>query len=375
MAKQGISERWYGDAEHDPIHEAAAEWFARLQDAELALEDTLAWQHWMAADARHAEAFRRIEDVWRQFGPIEDRDPDVSAGTDLSSYDGSIPISDWLARAQASGRESTRSSSTRVFRFAIAASVAVAAIGAVLVLAMNTGLLLSSITAEVVRTSVGENRVMKLPDGSQLTLGGDTRVKFDFGPTTRRITLDRGEAYFAVAKDASRPFTVRAGEATVTAVGTGFNVRRSMDRVVVAVVEGRVTVEPTESLLPIAWLRESSSKREPMHLDAGQQAAVEKSGIKPATLLTDPAAATAWQTGHLAFEREPLRYVVENVNRYAAKRIVIEDASIGELMITGTVANNNVGGWIRSLESAFALEAVEEPDRIVLTHVPVVVSR
>lgn len=39
---------------------------------------------------------------------------------------------------------------------------------------------------------------------------------------------------------------------------------------------------------------------------------------------------------------------------------------IGELMITGTVVNNNVDGWIKSLESAFALEAVEEPDRIVL---------
>ena len=61
-----------------------------------------------------------------------------------------------------------------------------------------------------------------------------------------------------------------------------------------------------------------------------------------------------------------LRYVLENVNRYSRTPIVLADPSIGELLITGSVLNDNVAGWVKSLELAFGLEAVTENERIVL---------
>jgi hypothetical protein len=45
---------------------------------------------------------------------------------------------------------------------------------------------------------------------------------------------------------------------------------------------------------------------------------------------------------------------------------VLEGASLGALVITGTVEPQNIAGWVGSLERAFDLEAVEEDDRIVL---------
>src|SRR5438105_3232475 len=57
---------WYGIAEHDPVHAVAAEWFARLQERNVSLEETLEWRRWIAADARHLEAFARIEEVWQE---------------------------------------------------------------------------------------------------------------------------------------------------------------------------------------------------------------------------------------------------------------------------------------------------------------------
>ena len=76
--------------------------------------------------------------------------------------------------------------------------------------------------------------------------------------------------------------------------------------------------------------------------------------------------ATDWQIGHLAFRLQPLRYVLEDVNRYAHKHIVLENESMGSLVITGTVERENISGWVKSLEHAFDLEATEEADQIVL---------
>jgi transmembrane sensor len=73
-----------------------------------------------------------------------------------------------------------------------------------------------------------------------------------------------------------------------------------------------------------------------------------------------------WQTGRLAFRLQPLRYVLEDVNRYAAKPIVLDRVDEGALVITGTVERENIAGWVRSLERAFNLEATEETDQIVL---------
>jgi len=58
--------------------------------------------------------------------------------------------------------------------------------------------------------------------------------------------------------------------------------------------------------------------------------------------------------------------VLEDVNRYAHKHIVLENESMGALIITGTVERENISGWVKSLEYAFDLEATEEADQIVL---------
>ena len=89
-------------------------------------------------------------------------------------------------------------------------------------------------------------------------------------------------------------------------------------------------------------------------------------GIEEPTPVEDPAAATSWRTGRLAFPLQPLRYVLEEVNRYAPKPIVLEEPDLGAIVMTGTVERHNIAGWINSLERVFAVEADEEPDRIVI---------
>lgn len=321
--------------EQDPVQVAAAEWFVQLQAKDVSEETSLECLRWLSADPRHAEAFARMAAVWDE--PWE-------------------------------SLQTPRKKSTRRVPLLLAASVAALAAGVVAWFSYSGGV------EENIRTAVGENRTLALSDGSQVTLGGGTILNTSFTDRTRRMTLLRGEAFFTVAKDKARPFVVEAGDATITAVGTEFNVRRAPDRTVIAVVEGRVRVSTVSLPSPMTWVRAASPQHAPLRLDAGQQAIVDQDGVQSTSRLADPSTATAWQSGQFAFREEPLRNVLEDVNRYSVKPIVIDDASgnadIGDILISGTVLSDSVPGWIASLEGAFDLQAREEAQRIVLSRRP-----
>jgi transmembrane sensor len=336
------------DIERDPTYLAAANWFVRLQSTEVSLEETLEWQTWLHESPANAQAFARIEEV-SQF--VRDVPAPLSVPrADLSrdQYDGSVPLRDWSR---------PRTFTWRWAALGAAASFAVVALSFFALWKPPSGMITFA-------TVIGENRTVTLNDGSVIALGGDTQIEVSLTEHLRAIELTKGEALFKVAKDAARPFKVRAGEATIIAVGTEFNVLRDSDRAIVSVTEGRVVVKPIAGLFPVALLKEFKPKLRSVRLDAGQQTTAGSAGIEEPTKMEDPA--TGWQVGHLAFRLQPLRYVLEEVNRYAQKPIVLDNEGMGTLVITGTVERENIAGWVKSLEHAFDLEATEESDQIVL---------
>ena len=364
MNGQGMDQRRGKGADRDPVHMAAADWFARLREPDLSLEETMAWQSWMSADARHAEAFARIEAVSSVLHDMP-RPPLPPPSDDSDDhYDASVPLSLWRKTAS-SPRTLSRKRKT-MWTGAIAASLVVASAALGWAALNKDSLGWPSSKANVLETAVGENRTVTLGDGSRVTLGGATMLRVLLSEHLRQIEISRGEAFFSVAKDASKPFKVNAGDARVVALGTEFNVRRGGDRIVVSVVEGRVVVEPVSRFVPMALLRGFNPRLVPVKVSAGEQTVAGDAGVADAVPLADVTATTGWQMGRLAFRGQPLRYVLEDVNRYAPKPIVIEDERIGARLFTGTLMGNNVRGGIGSLERAFNLEAVEMPDRIVL---------
>ncbi|HEX3395238.1 MAG TPA: FecR domain-containing protein [Steroidobacteraceae bacterium] len=336
------------DIEHDPVHLAAADWFVRLQSTEVSLEETLAWQAWLGENSANAEAFARIEEISQALRDLPAPAPVPAARLARDRYDASIPIGDWKPR---------RARRWTWPALSVAASFA-------LFFALVFAFWKTPAETTGFETEIGENRSVTLSDGSIVALGGDTRIEVALSEDVRAIELTRGEALFKVAKDAARPFKVRAGDATIIAVGTEFNVERDSDRAVVSVTEGRVVVKPVIGLLPASLLQGFKPKLRSVRLSAGQQTTADRAGIEEPTKMQDPA--TGWQIGHLAFRLQPLRYVLEDVNRYAHKPIVLETESMGALVITGTVERENIGGWVKSLEHAFDLQATEEADQIVL---------
>jgi transmembrane sensor len=129
-------------------------------------------------------------------------------------------------------------------------------------------------------TAKAEITVVKLEDGSAATLGPESAIKLAFDDRARRIQLLSGMAYFEVARDEARPFSVTSDQLTATALGTAFDVAADAGYTSVSVQHGSVEVRmphvQSERLEPGQWLSLEGSAQliERGSRDAGQIAAV-----------------------------------------------------------------------------------------------------
>jgi transmembrane sensor len=71
----------------------------------------------------------------------------------------------------------------------------------------------------------------------------------------------------------------------------------------------------------------------------------------------NPVAEFAWRQGDLAYVREPLGSVVDDLNRYWRARIVIEDPQVADLQFTGTVFVASLTDWLAGIEQAYPVTA------------------
>ncbi len=186
-------------------------------------------------------------------------------------------------------------------------------------------------------TAAAARASITLRDGTRLTLGPATRVRVpaDFGRTTRTVELE-GEAYFAVVHDEHHPFVVHARNATVTDIGTGFDIRAyAGDAVRVAVAEGRVSLARKGG-------RDARGEAEtPKSLARGDLASVTDTAIV-VTHGADIAALTAWTQGRLVFEDTPLPDVARQLDRAFNVEITIADSALAGREVSGVFDNETV---------------------------------
>ena len=217
-------------------------------------------------------------------------------------------------------------------------------------------------------TQRGERRVVTLADGSQIQLDSSTDLRVRYSARARELTLLRGQARFDVAHDVERPFSVTAAGEKVVATGTAFNVDLHKSQLVVTLIEGHVVVlsRRTSALLPIQPFRltpaapkvpnQGSQPGLGVELDAGEQLVVSAGGtssIAPANIERS----TAWQSGRLIFNDEPLSSVVEQVNRYARQPLVLADAATAGLRISGVFSTSDIDGFVDTLTHYLPVDA------------------
>jgi transmembrane sensor len=299
----------------------ASDWVQRLNESSAAeLADQ--WMQWCGADPKNLPAFEQMQRLWDAFPEAQAKTAHPSPG---------------LNRPRLHSR-----------LMALAA-------GIVLIVGVAAWFALRYSDDQVLETSVGEQRRIALADGSRLDLAPDSLVSTHFTLARRDVRLMRGQAFFAVAHSAVRPFVVHANTLTVTAVGTEFDVRISPSSTAVIVGQGRVTVVSNVD----GAGSDSPSNAEIVRATVGQRVAFSNVAQRLNVATVDPKAAGAWRDGTLQFVGEPLEDVVSAINRYTAPQIVVAPA-FHQTRFTGTVSPSRVRDWLEAMEQIYAVEVVDQ---------------
>lgn len=239
-------------------------------------------------------------------------------------------------------------------------SLALAAVAASLVLAVTLNLQILP-TAVEYATSTGEQRSVKLPDGSLVHLNTRSRLALRFSDSQRDVLLLDGEALFIVQHDASRPFRVITDTAVAQAVGTQFNVYKHPGFTTVSVVEGRVQVTAEGKSTAVQHSGTHSSA-----LSAGEEASVSRDGVIERQVAADPNAAVAWRTRRLAFQDAPLATIVQELNRYNTLQLRLEGTELQQRKFTGVLDADKPESLLRLLSKEGDLRFVQRDNEMTI---------
>lgn len=302
----------------EALFDAAARRTLRLRDG----ADMAGHAAWLAVDPERAQAMAEADHVLSLIGAA-------------TAPQASQPFQPRRGRAPAPSVRSSR----RPWRIPAAAA-------ACLVLALGAGVAVKTFAPadpNHLVAEVGQVRRQVLADGSAVTLNTGSVLDVRYGPEGRRVRLAKGEAFFDVVHDPSRPFVVESRAGSARVLGTAFDVRLEGDAARVSVLRGAVRVEP-------------ASGRGVAVLRAGQGALLDGAAPKAAAL-EDPAAVDAWRQGRLVVYHRPLAEVVDEIGRYRRGKVFVRGQALAARPVSGVFDVGRPDAAIDALAASLNLRA------------------
>lgn len=322
------------------VYDVAADWWQRVREGTP--EDLIALNTWLEEDDRHKAAFEHVRASWESLAEFHVA-PEILRMR-----------SQYLSRAERKWRNRlTANTPTRRGVIALAA----AAVGAAIV--VPTAWFFGHRDIRSISTGLGEQRVLVLSDGSRVTMDANSRLDVNFDRDLRRLTLAKGRVHFDVAKDAARPFRVRALDNTVTAVGTAFTVEVRKQIVSVTLFEGRITVANAKT-------GEAKDTTFFPEVNPGQQIVINETRLaSPQYSQVDEHRALAWRDSQLFFDEEPLSSVVDRMNDYSKLKISVT-GSASDLRISGMFIAGQTDTFVRAVQKFYPVAVVRTNDGITI---------
>lgn len=193
-------------------------------------------------------------------------------------------------------------------------------------------------------TAFGEIKTIALPDGSEVTLNGNTQLSFARGLLSRKVSLN-GEAYFEVKKEQKLGrdvgFRVNAGRVHVNVLGTVFNVRNRRGQVAVMLAEGKVRLETPGAQLDLV---------------PGEQATLAARASQLVKSDADAKLQTAWLRHELVYNGETLQTIFEQLQDGYGISTRVANPETLKKRFTGSVATDSISNFYNQLGVIYHLQ-------------------
>lgn len=169
----------------------------------------------------------------------------------------------------------------------------------------------------------GEYKLM-LSDSSEVWINSASELEYPvrFSGQQRVVRL-KGEAYFKVRADASRPFVVIANGIEVSALGTEFNVNTYTDRFVKSVlVCGKISV---------------GKANERVVLSPDQLAVYDRQTGQTEVKDVDVRKYIDWKSGDFIFSDDRLEEVMEKIALWYDCKVIFTDKELKNMLLSGNM--------------------------------------
>ncbi len=341
----------------DDLHDKAAFWFTRFESGQITNEQRKAFEIWINENPAHLAAFEEIEALSANMKAISknhrQHNPDKT-----TEFGAAVIETAALVRAH------------RIHKEGYTIRRKLAAVAATILILMSGVWFWQSPASKYgvtsYQTAIGEQKMIMLSDGSVMTLNTNSEISVAMTDNIRRLHLMRGEVFFKVAKDKSRPFEVAVQNAFVRAVGTAFNIRQRGAQVSVLVAEGTVEVKSSFTPLAIAQDKESLSEKKEL-LMAGDQITFGREKLQRVQLESELVSRTLlWREGRLILDEKSLAEIIREIQPYIVEKIIIADDGVAQLVAGGVFRLGEVNSFFDALEVALPVKIVREKDVIIL---------
>jgi len=196
-----------------------------------------------------------------------------------------------------------------------------------------------------------------LPDGSTAFLNKRSSIDYEYNPRqkTRKVKL-KGEGYFDVKHEETKPFVIETEGVFVRDLGTAFNVKSYPDKDTVEVIVQSGEVQ-------------FYSLRDPgLNLRAGETGIYSKRGRIFTKLERADTNALAYKTGVFSFHSTDLRSVIDRINEVYDSHITLSDEQLGNCRLTATFTNESIETVVEVIAETMGLEVEKKEDqKIVLS--------
>lgn len=282
---------------------------AKKTDRTIAREDTEQFEESAEYEPLRQRAERILQQTTIEFGPY-DRERVEKAQAEIWAK-----IESGISR-----RRNTVSLYRRIVR--VAASAA-----AVLIVGIASLFLIERPAEMIVAENNGtEVRELLLLDSTRVWLQQGAKITYPkkFSRKHRPVHLT-GEAFFDVARDPSRPFTVSTTAAEIKVLGTRFDVK--------AAIDGTITEVALES--GSVALHMPGNENEAVKIKPGELAVADLSDASILVTETDPYMYSVWKEKELVFRAQPLGYIMKLLEKAYGVDIRLGNEALGETVYTG----------------------------------------